>query len=225
MENGIVQKVMMKLHYLLCSTQSHCIEMYRCKNTKYVCIALTNMCDNQNDCPYSDDEIMCELQNQFCPQRCYCLMYALSCSRYNEFENMLKSNYISMYISESNIKSMNELRLPYRTLQILQLPENNIKFPCNVKSFTNLVMLNLMRNQISNINKHCFSSFIILRTLKLQKNLILYFKPESFYNMKVLNFLDISSNPVIKMMSHCFTNLPELKILYLTNVTTKTSFN
>ncbi len=43
----------------ICITFSHCLKMYKCKSTNYICIHLGNVCDGMRNCPLSDDEILC----------------------------------------------------------------------------------------------------------------------------------------------------------------------
>ena len=142
-----------------CGDFVNCIEMYKCKNTKQKCIPLGNLCDNQGDCPHSDDEMMCQFQNQFCPKYCYCLMYAVTCRNYDylDVEKLFQSNYISIHISKSQTKLLKSTYLITSHLQILQLPDNKIKYPCVLKSLIKLLLLNLMGNYITAVDKHCFA--------------------------------------------------------------------
>ena len=203
-----------------CGGFSLCTDMYKCQNTKQKCIPLGNLCDSHDDCPHSDDEMMCQFQNQFCPKYCYCLMYAVACKNYDglEIEKILASNYISIYIFRSNVRIFKSTYLFSSNLEILQLPNNNIKYACVLKSFTKLLLLNLISNNLSVLNEYCFTSFARLKSLILKKNKILHLRPKSFYNLSNLYFLDLSFNPVMKLMSHCFSVLPMLKVLYFKNI-------
>ena len=210
-------------NFTSCGDFSNCIEMYKCKNTKQKCIPLGNLCDSQEDCPYNDDEMMCQFQNQFCPKQCYCLMYAVACKNYDglDIEHLFRSNYISIHISRSNTRLLKSTYLVSMYLQILQLPDNNMKYSCVLKPLINLLLLNLMGNYLTVVDRHCFSSFLWLKSLNLRKNKILHLKSNSFYKIGNLYFLDLSFNPIKRMMSHCFSILPLLKILYLENIPVK----
>ena len=223
MGNGIVLREQMKVNM---PSVVQILTVFRCINAKILnikCVPLATLCDNQKDCPYGDDEIACQFQSQFCPQQCYCLMYAISCNRYDgvTFVQLLKNNFISIHISKSNTRFFPSRHLASKLLQVLQLPNNNIRDGCFVNNLKNLLLLCFSNNLISVLQKFCFSSMLLLKSLNLRRNNIFFLKSEAFYNLQSLFFLDISSNSVSKMMPHCFASLYTLKVLYIRNISTR----
>ena len=46
----------------------------------HIFINVANICDDVIDCPASDDEYFCDLKWIECPEKCICLLYAVSCN-------------------------------------------------------------------------------------------------------------------------------------------------
>ena len=67
-----------ELNNPVCTKNPVCVHMYKCRNTQ-TCLHLGNVCDGSGDCPYCDDESLCDLKNVQCPLKCNCLVLATEC--------------------------------------------------------------------------------------------------------------------------------------------------
>ena len=47
------------------------------------CLTHDHVCDNQIDCPYGDDESLCDIRGQRCPTECECVTRGASCASSN----------------------------------------------------------------------------------------------------------------------------------------------
>ena len=80
-----------------------CTNMYKCKNTKQICIHLGSVCNNKDECPLGDDELFCDLKDSECLLGCHCLLFGLFCN-----ESVLSTKnrdflYLSVYIINCRI--------------------------------------------------------------------------------------------------------------------------
>ena len=62
----------------ICYKDGFCEGLYKCRNSK-LCISPGNICDNYFECPYNDDEMFCDLFYVYCPSKCTCLLYGITC--------------------------------------------------------------------------------------------------------------------------------------------------
>ena len=87
----------------VCTGESVCQEMFKCRKEFHKCISISNVCDDQPDCLYHDDEMLCELKSVQCPVPCSCLIYAITCADLPD--NILLFHLSSFYFSVSIFKS------------------------------------------------------------------------------------------------------------------------
>ena len=89
--------------------------MFKCKLAS-ICIHTNNACDGVIDCPFNDDETLCD--NIMCVAFCNCINYGISCKDHS----LLIENFFS--------------RLPNFFLihfSRCHLPQSEINKLCNVK--------------------------------------------------------------------------------------------
>ena len=128
--------------------------MYRCKETKNMSIHLANVCDGFYHCPFSDDEMFCNLQNIYCPSGCSCLLYAIECKRLARqnsiFHNFNGSTYFSIYIHAGSLLSAKVINRFRNAVQV-QINENNIKDICTITDLEECLVFDVGNNLIRSI--------------------------------------------------------------------------
>ena len=134
---------------LVCGNQIICDHMYKCKNMSHMCLHLGNVCDGKNDCPFSDDELLCGLKLVTCPLQCTCLILAIDCRNVsvNGIISGLTNIYVSVYISVSHIFSLKSIEHKLTETQVLKVPHNDLLDVCNISPFKKLLFLDLSFNQ------------------------------------------------------------------------------
>ena len=111
----------------VCASNKSCLGMYKCFKSARKCLHILNVCNKYVDCPYGDDEWMCELAQITCPIQCTCLLLAMECI--NIIPNLQHYNFphIFVYISKSTIFSLQSFIYCFDTCLLLKLPRNNLK--------------------------------------------------------------------------------------------------
>ena len=205
--------------YYTCVNKQKCQEMFKCRGEQYSCISIGQVCDSKLDCIHHDDEMFCELKFIECPNVCNCLIFSITCIRL-DFIN-LKFNvfyqHLSVYISESNLSSLNILDYKLQHVHILHLPKNNFNLICPFLFLRSLLLVDLEFNFIREIKEKCFSASNLLKQISINNNHISYLHMYTFHNLHYLIFLNLSSNPFIHLPSKCFSNLFSLKSLNVEN--------
>ena len=186
-----------------------------------MCLHLGNICDGHNDCPFGDDELLCEFKTVNCPPACICVLYAIDCSVYtNEhFEGLYLDFFLSVYLSNSKLNSAIVLKLRYAI--IVNLPQNEISEICGtLRKATEFkfILLDLSFNSLTIVEDKCFSTANLLRYLAISYNNIISLGKYSFFNLSYLNFVSLRNNPIPQLHHKCFLYTHNLKLLIVVNV-------
>ena len=199
----------------VCGNEVNCINMYKCRHKRTICLQLGNICNGERNCPNGDDEMFCQLINSVCPSGCQCLILAVKCTNLNFKKSLLFSIglFVSVDISFSTLDS--PVTIQVQSIEVLKLTRNNIKEICLTSLPNNVTYLDLSFNLIKYILIHCFSHSNLLFTLILKCNIISQLSTKSFFNLPNLRFLDLSENPLIFIPNYSFKNLPKLSLLNL----------
>ena len=201
----------------VCIGDNICHNMYKCSHV-HRCISLGNVCDEQSDCLFNDDGMLCDLKSVQCPEFCVCLSYAITCNRLKV--GLLQANlasFLKVSFSESYIDSINTLEHKLKDTYFIYLPRNNITTICPLMLLKKLILLDLQFNYLLQINTKCFSASIFLRMLNLNSNNIFYLSIYSFYNLHYLRFLNLSRNSFVILPSKSFFGMFNLKVMCLGN--------
>ena len=194
MVNGIVHKDMMKIGKT-CLTS--CLIMFKCRNTKHICLHLGNVCDGTPDCPLQDDEHLCQLQKVNCPLTCTCLLHAIYCKGFIPKEvshpemylsiifadTMQMPKYIDIFINATFVKAFN----------------SKLTDICSVTHFKKCLVLNLGNNLIQTVHKKCLDILSQLLSLDLSLNNINIIEKRSFSGLFMLRFVNFSCNPLMAL--------------------------
>ncbi len=198
-----------------CGNQSRCENMLKCKNI-HTCISLRVVCNDQIDCPFSDDEALCELRNFQCPEKCHCLALALSCYHLGKESIPLELFlFFSVSIQDSpTFFSVQTATLP--SASFLILTENDILEFTVIKFSSHLVFLNISSNIIATTNENSFP--VSLQVLILDKNNIRSLKSGHFSQLDKLKYLSLSHNPIKQMPAQLFNASSGIKLLIISNI-------
>ena len=118
---------------LKCGQSQKCINMFKCKDSQ-ICIHVHDVCNNFDDCPHMDDEVLCELRDTICPPWCQCLNFAISCQL---IEASTDFHLLSLFSS-----------LPFVAYHIVSTGINSISF---LKKNTNIAILNVSKNSLTTV--------------------------------------------------------------------------
>ena len=203
----------------ICFYKRQCPKMFKCRSETHNCISVGQVCDDKLDCLHHDDEMFCEFKFIQCPNSCSCLIYAITCIRlvFNNLRFGVFHLYQSVYISESNLITLNILDYKLPHVHVIHLPKNNLNSICPLLYFKNLLLIDLELNFITEIKEKCFSTSNLLKIIIISNNDIIYLDQYAFDNLYNLIFLNLSSNPLVNLPSKSFSNLLSLKSLNLQN--------
>ena len=155
-------------HYQLCKMGRNCTNMFKRKSSQ-ICLHIYDICDTVNDCPYKDDEMMCELSKLLCPFRCVCLNFAISCKSVPLEETLQLVHFVSISITNANLSSEQHfVHIPNAI--ILNFTHNNIYDISSMKGICNLFLLDVSFNRVSVILHFTFSNLTKLKYLDLKDN-------------------------------------------------------
>lgn len=130
---------------------------------------------------------------------------------------------IFTYLKYLNLENITEIHLTNSTenFKIINL---RISFTKTIilkdilKTFKNLVKLNLSGNFLENFQQNEFiRNTNLINNLDLSKNSLEYLNKLSFSNLKNLYFLNLSENRIEKIPSFTFFHLTKLEELYISN--------
>ena len=208
----------------ICGNKFICNKMYKCKETRKMCVHLGNVCDGYEHCPYGDDEMFCNLQNVYCPFGCHCLLYAIECKIMAEqnsmFHNLNASAYFSIHISSVCLLSAKIID-SFTSAFHVEINGNDIKDICTITNLKLCITFDAGNKLIRSIRNKCFTHFGLLNILILKENLIASIKKHSFFNLCHLKFLDISNNPIRIFSNFILKNINNFKVLNILNLTLK----
>ena len=198
-----------------CKSSVRCEGMFKCKDSA-ICIPLVQVCDGKVHCPIDgDDEQWCFLGP--CPERCQCLGDVVNCAnagldiktpphngtnvkslvlQENRFPHQILKYYKQLQYLDLSRNSISAIRSQQvigmsRYIRYLDLSYNNIRIFSKdlFGELTNLVIVNLHRNDIMLFEPNVFMFGLRLHTLRLQYNNLVQYFP-----LRILNLHTISSD-------------------------------
>ena len=123
----------------VCTDDRIYVYMYKCRKTSQICLYVGNICDGTRDCPFGDDELLCDLKDVKCPLQCNHLLFAIDCQNISylntdtEIQAFYLSDYVSIYIYDFRIYSLQTLHGKLDNAKILKLPKK--LFEANLQHF------------------------------------------------------------------------------------------
>ena len=203
----------------ICDNKTICSKMFKCRGERHKCLHVGNTCDGIMDCPFMDDEYLCELKHQKCPVKCACLALAIECFNLDNYVfNTKFYPYISVSIFFSHSMRLETAMSSFTRVKYLILRHNGISNVCNIHASYSLNSLDLSYNGADTIKKHCFMNLNSVKSIMLNNNCIASVKTHAFYNLFYLKILDLSNNFLIKLSANIIKGSFNLKLFILKNV-------
>jgi len=139
--------------------------------------------------------------------------------KYNDrIIGLMKEQILNLrYQNIENIKNIEDLDRLYKSVQELDISNNNIKDLDGIENFTNLRTLNMNNNKIKNIKN--LDKLKELRYVSFRNNNI--FEIEGIEGLPNLEHLDLSGNTKISKIPDFMNEMESLKVLKLANCSIK----
>ena len=191
-----------------------CSSLFNCRKSQ-LCVQIGDTCNKFPDCPYGDDELLCDIPQ--CPKRCICLNYAIKCQYiHNIFPMFSEFPYIFLFLIDSSDNFVEMMFLKSLNSIFVDLLNNLIEHFCskNCEERMELLSINLNFNRLK-LDRYCFKKFPFLYNLSIASNDITVITDFSFCYLKILNNLDLSHNDFKQIYRNFLTCLHALKILNL----------
>ena len=122
----------MKLMEPVCRLKIRCSNMFKCRQNKYKCVHLNDICDGKYDCPQQDDELNCDLKYTECPESCKCTGYTMICTIHTLIDIRKMVPYILVIIVDSRINFLNSIGQYYENMKFLNVIKCNIRLLCDI---------------------------------------------------------------------------------------------
>ena len=152
------------------------------KTTFNICVHTHNLCDGNSDCPYNDDESLCDLKYLKCPISCRCLLYSIDCNNASlrTIEKDGSFSFLSVYVLNSTLQSFILLTSLMKDSLVVKLPRNGIVEICNNYNLKEVILLDVSFNYLKIIKRMCFISMLKMISLGLNNNAIKLLEEISF---------------------------------------------
>ncbi|XP_045147785.1 leucine-rich repeats and immunoglobulin-like domains protein 2 isoform X2 [Echinops telfairi] len=152
-------------------------------------------------------------QAGLCPVPCSCHPPLLDCSRrkvpassWRALWGPLPAHTSSLDLSHNRLTTWN-ISLELQTLHEVKMNYNELtEMPYFGESTSNITLLSLVHNMISEINAEVLQFYPALESLDLSSNIISEIKTSSFPRMP-LKYLNLSNNRITTLEAGCFDNL------------------
>ncbi len=182
------------------------------------------MCDKEKHCPFSDDELLCNIHHVKCPLLCTCLALAMKCEERQTLTHFsTPSPHVYVFLRNVTFPNMQTVFKLFDSVLYLTLQKGNLQSVCFVSNPTSIVLLDAGLNCIQYLLQHCFRPLAMLKSLKLHQNKIFSVSPKSFFDLRELKLLNLSGNPIVNWGADIFGRSVSytLKVLSLKRVHTK----
>ena len=182
------------------------------------------ICDTFPDCPNSEDEVACLLHNIPCPDQCTCHLLAISCFKVDMLKLVtnypFNFSYKAIHIFSSSFLEERAIFNFFENAIILNVSGNELIRICNMASHQDfLVSIDISRNNISRLQKHCFSHLDQLKSIQLHHNIISSIRTLSFFKLPNILHIDLSFNHIQQLPNSLIGgNLKVEKLYFLTVV-------
>ncbi|XP_038052304.1 relaxin receptor 2-like [Patiria miniata] len=162
------------------------------------CIPLAQVCDGEENCPESDDEIQCDMKR--CPAGCEC--------SYKGTDLVVHCN------NGWDSSTLAGLALITHTLQLSGV--NISKLDQGVfKAISHLKVLSLKNNRITEIQERTFDGLENLLWLDLSNTLITELQGSAMEELSSLRGITIFDVPLTRIKSNAFSGLSQVKTLII----------
>ncbi len=201
-----------------CKSPSRCKHTYHCYQST-ICIHLFDVCNKIRDCPYSEDELLCELVGTQCPQGCDCFHFAVLCLNQTLVQSDFVSvPYIAFHFSFCLMASLQWFDKYFDQIRVLNVPFNKLSGASvcdNLIFFHTITILNLSCNEIEIVTESCCSHLDIIKQIILKVNNVYLLQDEAFSHLKTISLIDLSDNKIQNLNNFMFINISSKFVLFL----------
>ena len=203
-----------------CGSKRKCKNMFKCQKSD-ICIHVGDICNGISDCPFSDDEHLCLLQDAVCPSNCECLDLTLGCFGVYVNENIDLiihiSPYIAVFIENCSMVFTYKMLQKLGQINILSAKRNNLLSICSfIPTMAISFLYDIGFNSISTIDENCFNNGTKIVEIRLNNNHITYLHPLAFEHLYSLQCLNLSNNNLLELQHIIFT-FTSLRLLLIQN--------
>ena len=212
-------------HIHRCGYSRSCQFMFKCIGS-HICTHFRDICDGRDDCPFKDDEEMCDLNNH-CPHACTCFHYAVACVQISvSSRDLVNLPYIAYTIIFTDLEAVNFLNHIQR-VYFFNVSRNNIGSFCPFpRDLEFLREIDMSWNSITSILSACFYNLPMLQQIYFNNNNLSQIGSKSFVHLNTICILDISNNELLKIAKDTFLNVSVIhKLILLNNPLTKISLD
>ena len=205
-----------------CGTTDLCLHKFICRNSQ-ICIHILDVCNNEIDCQYGDDEFICTLSTE-CVKQCDCLGFTIRCFNVRNIDDIFIVNFHfnSIHIKYSSQAFITTVLLNVKLIAILNLNENNITLPCKMlPTLQRSLIIDLSFNFIKKIRFGFFQNAPYLAEIRLSNNKLKTISEKAFLNLPSLLLIDLSCNQLKQFLSFLgsfrliFLDLRQNKFIHL----------
>ncbi len=201
-----------------CKRSSRCKNMFKCYRS-LKCIHIQQICDKYFDCPFFDDEYLCNLQTEQCIRGCQCLFYAMSCSNISLTHHFqISLPFVSYHITFSEFIGTS-LSLHLETLRVNFSHNNLSSIPVVLHNLRMLFSLDLSCNSLSTLEPYAFKQMHPLHSAFFKNNKISRIESKTFSSQKNLSILNVENNIISDLGDNIFNSILCLLILFISNNT------
>ncbi len=187
-----------------------------------MCLDITSICDIKYECPHGDDERLCLQKVPDCPQNCVCSFFSVSCNDWTLPEGSKETiSFIHIILTDSNATDLSTFLKQFNQTINFDL-ENNfyVHFCQAVMDLVNpeyIFEINIARNKIKLIKRHCLVKMSALVHLNLSHNEINSLESQSFAGSSKIRFLDLAWNHVVHLSKNVFQRSGGIQTINLTH--------
>ncbi len=198
-----------------CKSKYFCRDMFKCKDTS-LCIDVGTVCDGFKNCPFEDDEYLCELRYVQCPLTCQCLAQAIACTDTGTLLVFPDNAYPYIYAHIQNVVVLdqNMFRL-FTAVMHIEVMNVEIANVCAIWSSKRIFGIVLNFNTIPVLPSLCFVNHTKLRNVRLDSNGLQFIKEKAFADLPELNILSLTNNSLYSFNHLVLDRVNQLLVLLL----------
>ncbi len=200
-----------------------CQGLFHCTQTVSICLHLSSVCDEFEDCLSGEDELLCSIP-EYCPLECECLMFAVKCGNISLHSVHSFFNPIIVFYEFTNVLFLESkenredisIGILNGTL-VLVWSASNMKGIFKMITFDTgtLQLLDFSFNNLVSVKSDYFCGAFGMRVLLLAHNRLQAIDNNGFACLYFLEKLDLSHNNLIELSQKMFINIK----LYILNIT------
>ena len=133
-----------------------------------------SLCNDYLDCPYGDDELLCDLKNQICPSNCVCFLLTVRCINVtvNPFVNFNSWPYNVVLLTKCTFFIDERIKRILVNIKIFVLRKSGLRQSCSLTEGKNFISVDFSFNFTHQLETGCFENMDDLSLINLTNNFI-----------------------------------------------------